>query len=291
MILHADTIPEPGPETGEYAIAALDGVPMGKRDTLASVLRIPLTELEISLSQKPPVLQTFQTYRQAEEFRQSLEQLGIFASILDSSGRRLFSDPEREKNAAEAKRRAARRRLLLVLAAVLIAAGGIVSAALIYRYRTAWRSASAGAADDAGVPSAGAQGAADADGTGPQMPLETCLAMIRFSLEANAGETEQTYDVYAYGDTVCIDRMIPDIWTLVFYAQQGNTAQRETWNQLVRDAESLSRTTRTVLEENGRPESVCVNLVNDNDPSRVLLSVMDGTVLYDYVNGVNDVDG
>lgn len=86
------------------------------------------------------------------------------------------------------------------------------------------------------------------------------------------------------------DTYIVNVWTEglsegIFYAKLGNEELLNTWNITIVDAIcSLSTTIKEAASTNGLNIDVQINVLNDTNLDKVLLTVLNGEVLYDVVN-------
>ena len=86
------------------------------------------------------------------------------------------------------------------------------------------------------------------------------------------------------------DTYIVNVWTEglsegIFYAKLGNEELLNTWNITVVDAIcSLSTTIKEAASTNGLNIDVQINVLNDTNLDKVLLTVLNGEVLYDVLN-------
>ena len=86
------------------------------------------------------------------------------------------------------------------------------------------------------------------------------------------------------------DTYIVNVWTEgisegIFYAKLGNEELLNTWNITVVDAIcSLSTTIKEAASTNGLNIDVKINVLNDANLDKTLLTVLNGKVLYDVLN-------
>lgn len=119
-------------------------------------------------------------------------------------------------------------------------------------------------------------------------PVET----QSMSKEVFANTTEQIL-AKAYGENYYTewnnDTYIVNVWTEgladgIFYAKLGNEELLNTWNITVDAVCSLSTAIKEAALTNGLNIDVKVNVLNDTNHDKVLLTVLNGEVSYDVVN-------
>ena len=98
-----------------------------------------------------------------------------------------------------------------------------------------------------------------------------------------------TYDVYAVGTTLIeVDVTIPGASTIAKKAMAGD---KDTWTDTVAAVNDLASNLKSSVDKTGRTDiSVSVMLLNDQDPDMMLINSLDGSTLYDYVNGIDVLD-
>lgn len=116
------------------------------------------------------------------------------------------------------------------------------------------------------------------------LDLDTIAAIWRISLAENFGENnyELEYDdtgmtINVWGDGVALDAAS---------AALGDEDAKEAWAVLVDSQKTLCVTILEQVEDLGIENYyVVLNVLNDMDKSKTLLSTLNGTVVYDAVNG------
>lgn len=121
----------------------------------------------------------------------------------------------------------------------------------------------------------------DSDSSG-DMTLDLMAAAFKLTLQDSFKNSDLTYDDTSITMTVWED----DVAAGAFLAQQGNEELQDAWNDMRENMRKMCQAARDSLDKSGFENvSVTLNLQNDMNEDNVLLSVVDGVVVYDAVYG------
>lgn len=122
----------------------------------------------------------------------------------------------------------------------------------------------------------------DADGT---VSIEDAVNILDSTLAESFGEN---YELYLDGSMLVINIWEDGAALEASLAQGGDQDMLNDWDTLTEALISLCETGNSVLSLADEPGyTVLVSLLNDINQENTLLSVYDGTVVYDYVNGID----
>lgn len=122
----------------------------------------------------------------------------------------------------------------------------------------------------------------DADGT---VSIEDAVNILDSTMAENFGEN---YELYLDGSMLVINIWEDGAALEASLAQGGDQDMLDDWDTLTEALISLCETGNSVLSLADEPGyTVLVSLLNDINQENTLLSVYDGTVVYDYVNGID----
>ena len=122
----------------------------------------------------------------------------------------------------------------------------------------------------------------DADGT---ITIEDAVNILDSSMAENFGEN---YELYLDGSMLIINIWEDGAALEASLAQGGDQDMLDDWDTLTEALISLCETGDSVLSLADEPGyTTLVSLLNDINLENTLLSVYDGTVVYDYVNGID----
>lgn len=116
------------------------------------------------------------------------------------------------------------------------------------------------------------------------LDLDTVMAIWRISLAQNFGENNYTLE---YDDTsATINLWADNVAMGAILAASGDENSKKAWITLVDSQKSLCNNIVEQIEDTGAENYyVMINVLNDVDKSKTLLSVLNGVVIYDAVNG------
>ena len=98
----------------------------------------------------------------------------------------------------------------------------------------------------------------------------------------------ENYELYLDGSMLVINIWEDGAALEASLAQGGDQDMLDDWDTLTEALISLCETGNSVLSLADEPGyTVLVSLLNDINQENTLLSVYDGTVVYDYVNGID----
>lgn len=121
------------------------------------------------------------------------------------------------------------------------------------------------------------------DNTGLVDAPEELLILWAESYKESMGDTaEVTYTID--GNIITFNANVDGAVETVYYASTGNEHYIDVWNQVI---ESLKTNNAAVIEEckqSGYEVHIIYNVLNDHNPDNCLLTLLDGSVLYDCVN-------
>ena len=115
------------------------------------------------------------------------------------------------------------------------------------------------------------------------LDLDTVAMLCRLALSQNFGD--EHYDL-EYDDTgMTINFWMDNIALGAAAAANGDESAKESWDVLVDSQKTLCNSfAEQAKEAAGEGYIVMLNVLNDMDKSKTLLSVVNGTVVYDSVN-------
>ena len=114
------------------------------------------------------------------------------------------------------------------------------------------------------------------------MSKEVFATVIELSLAKAYGENN--YYTEWNNNTYIINVWAKGIAEATVYAKLGNEEVLNTWTKFVDAACSMSTNIKETALTNGLNIDVQVNVLNDTNRDKVLLTVLNGEVLYDVVN-------
>lgn len=115
--------------------------------------------------------------------------------------------------------------------------------------------------------------------------VETAVAALDLVLRDNYGDS---YKVDVEDNFITISVWVDGVAIEAAAAANGDTAKLESWNGMVEAmTEAQKSYQNTIRDTTGQDAIVMVNVLNDQNLDNTLLSVTDGTVVYDAVNGIN----
>lgn len=114
------------------------------------------------------------------------------------------------------------------------------------------------------------------------MSKEVFATVIELSLAKAYGENN--YYTEWNNNTYIINVWTKGIAEAAVYAKLGNEEVLNTWTKFVDAACSMSTNIKETALTNGLNIDVQVNVLNDTNRDKVLLTVLNGEVLYDVVN-------
>ena len=101
-------------------------------------------------------------------------------------------------------------------------------------------------------------------------------------LKKNYGDN---YELYQDGDTITIKIWKEGIAQGAILARNGNTELLDSWDTMVNNTKEFATTRYEELETvNATDKHVMVNIMNDENLDNVLVTYMDGVVVYDAVH-------
>ncbi len=109
------------------------------------------------------------------------------------------------------------------------------------------------------------------------------VTMLEASVSSNFGEDNYTID--RDGKTVTLNVWKDGIAVGVALAVQGDEETKAAWKEMKSNVEGMSKNVYNTFDqvkiEDGH---ICVNVLNDIDKSKVLLTILDGVTVYDVID-------
>lgn len=104
-------------------------------------------------------------------------------------------------------------------------------------------------------------------------------------IESFVKDNFENCDVSCEEDTITINIWQDGITAGAILAAAGNQEALGSWNEMVENSRVYSESTSDFVDTMGLEDVfVVVNVLNDQNTEKVLLSILDGTVIYDSVN-------
>ena len=120
-------------------------------------------------------------------------------------------------------------------------------------------------------------------GESQSLDIDSVITLLRLTLAENFGDNN--YDV-TYDDTMITVNVWKDgIAAGAVYASVGEETNKEAWDFMVEGQSGLCLQIFRTINDAGLPQNVTLNVLNDVDKSKTLLTVLNGIVIYDAVNG------
>lgn len=298
-----------------FSIVSEWSIPPDKHWALSSCLRINDAELKERLQYTPAILKTNLTYDEAKMIQSSLSELGIYVSIADKSGKSQrmqvqSNEPRREQ--ADPVRRSAVSKKAVVSVCVSIAAVLVLLAIIIPKSSSRKQDESHDKEQIAAVTEAPTQKPTEApiektNSGGVQVisgydfprrtPKPSPTQSARLSTKEcvdyidscmTAGFSKDEYEIDQLGNIINVYVWHDGLALETLEAKSGNRSYITAWNNLVESLQEASMKTSSSLTDFGRDDIVLMfNYVNELNKDRILLSVSDGVVFYDEVNGID----
>lgn len=115
-----------------------------------------------------------------------------------------------------------------------------------------------------------------------ELSMDDVLQVIESTLKDNFSNVELLYE----DQIITINLFEDGLSTAAVLAAAGSNEYCDSWNQLVESQQKLSSTIYENVSSIGFSDvAVVLNILNDLDKDKVLLTTMNGIVLYDAVNG------
>lgn len=112
--------------------------------------------------------------------------------------------------------------------------------------------------------------------------IYTAAALIESFVKDNF----ENYDISCEENTITVNLWMDGLTTSAILASSGNEEALASWNTVVEGAKSYSTATSETVDSLGLDDVVVVvNILNDQNTEKVLLSILNGVVVYDSVNG------
>lgn len=109
--------------------------------------------------------------------------------------------------------------------------------------------------------------------------VDAIVSLVKLSL----GEDVNS-DIFLENNIIYINVWMDGIAAGAMYAKSGNQENLDAWNDMKDSQAAFCDSICELVETAGHPElSVAFNLLNDMDTSKVLLTILNGVDIYDYV--------
>ena len=121
-------------------------------------------------------------------------------------------------------------------------------------------------------------------------PSETTLTIDIYTaaalIESFVKDNFENYNISCEENTITVSLWMDGLAKNAVLAASGNAEAQESWNSVVEGTQSYSTTTSETVDSLGLDDVVVVvNILNDQNTENVLLSVINGVVIYDSVSG------
>lgn len=132
------------------------------------------------------------------------------------------------------------------------------------------------------VPETSEATTSDSSETTLTIDIYTAAALIESFIKDNF----ENYDVSCEENAITVNLWMDGLANNAMLAASGNAEAQESWNSVVEGTQSYSTTTSETVDSLGLDDVVVVvNILNDQNTENVLLSVINGVVIYDSVSG------
>ena len=180
-----------------------------------------------------------------------------------------------------------------ILSVLLIV--GVTLGLLLYHYRAqlnalheAAEAAAGGAASGADTISSAAQKIASDAVSGGEESYDDFVAGLKTTLASTYGEN---FSVEDDGKTLTISIWQDGVAKEAAYIVDGIETSGDAWDNMKAAVQNLASTCFLSANANGASRHVCVNILNDQNQSNVLLSYLDGECIYDVVESAISGNG
>ncbi len=180
-----------------------------------------------------------------------------------------------------------------ILSVLLIV--GVTLGLLLYHYRAqlnalheAAEAAAGGAASGADTISSAAQKIASDAVSGGEESYDDFVAGLKTTLASTYGEN---FSVEDDGKTLTISIWQDGVAKEAAYIVDGIETSDDAWDNMKAAVQNLASTCFLSANANGASRHVCVNILNDQNQSNVLLSYLDGECIYDAVESAISGNG
>ena len=111
--------------------------------------------------------------------------------------------------------------------------------------------------------------------------IYTAAALV----ESFSKENFENYDISCEDDTITVNVWQDGIAAGAMLATAGNQEAKSAWDSLVENTQGYCESTSELVDSLGLDDVfVVVNILNDQNTENVLLSILEGTVIYDVTN-------
>lgn len=118
-----------------------------------------------------------------------------------------------------------------------------------------------------------------------QLSMSDIITALQLSLAGNYGSN---YEVKDANGVLTVSVWNDGVAAGAYLAQQGSAELLASWDSMTENMITLSESVRKLLDTNGyKSKASAVNVVNDANHDNVLLTINDGSVVYDYVHGID----
>lgn len=120
-----------------------------------------------------------------------------------------------------------------------------------------------------------------------QLSVDDIVTLYEITLSNNFTDDGQGYKI-EQDDNIIMIYVWSDGITNEALRARYNDEYKAAWDNMVDSFKGSSESFQNVLDENGHSDvSSAINVLNDKNKDNVLLSVLDGVVLYDAVNDID----
>ena len=124
-----------------------------------------------------------------------------------------------------------------------------------------------------------------------ELDLETRLALFETAVKASLSQNEAngvTYDVKVEETQATINMWSDGVAMGAALAATGDSSAKEAWTSMVGNICSMSSSMSELADSAGLEDYLCcVNVLNDQNKDNVLLSTLNGVVVYDAVEAAS----
>ncbi len=180
-----------------------------------------------------------------------------------------------------------------ILSVLLIV--GVTLGLLLFHYRAqlnalhqAAEAAAGGAEAGADTVSSAAQKIASDSVSGGETSYDDFVAGLKTTLSSTYGDN---FSVEDDGKTLTISIWQDGVAKEAAYIVDGIETNDDAWNNMKAAVQNLASTCFLSANANGASRHVCVNILNDQNQSNVLLSYLDGECIYDAVESAISGNG
>ena len=180
-----------------------------------------------------------------------------------------------------------------ILSVLLIV--GVTLGLLLFHYRAqlnalhqAAEAAAGGAEAGADTVSSAAQKIASDSVSGGETSYDDFVAGLKTTLASTYGDN---FSVEDDGKTLTISIWQDGVAKEAAYIVDGIETNDDAWNNMKAAVQNLASTCFLSANANGASRHVCVNILNDQNQSNVLLSYLDGECIYDAVESAMSGNG